>query len=94
MGMFVYCVSPPLQEQEYPGANCEPLWDEKWFDIYRKIQDKHKNLVLLGGIHEGDMAGAERLIKSLDPTGLYLTYTTNSKDNADRMLEYVEKWTD
>lgn len=75
-----------------PGANCEPLWDEKWFDIYRKIQDKKKNLVLLGGIAEGDMAGAERLIKSLDPTGLYIKCWSSTREKGEEMVETIARW--
>ena len=74
------------------GAGQAPLWGEKWFDIYRKIQDKKKNLVLLGGISENDLDGAERLIKSLDPTGTYISIWCSSPQNADRIVELIERW--
>lgn len=76
------------------GGGQPPLWDEQWIPMYQKIQSKGKNIVLMGGLSINNLKESERLVKSLDPTGLYLTYATNSKDNADRMLEYVEKWTD
>ncbi|MBQ4353506.1 MAG: hypothetical protein IJC71_01290 [Clostridia bacterium] len=78
--------------QWVPGAGNAPLWSEKWFDMYRKIQDKKKNLVLLGGLSEGDMAGAERLIKSLDPTGVFISCGFSSREKAEEMLENIEKW--
>ncbi len=68
------------------------LWDEKWFGLYKKIQDKNKNLVLHGGISERDMAGAERLVKSIDPTGVVLKCHCSSKEKAEEMLEKVTRW--
>lgn len=68
--------------------------DPVWFDLYRKIQDKKKNLVLLGAIGEWDMAGAERLIKSLDPTGLYLTCGCFTRERAEDMLEKIIRWSE
>lgn len=75
-----------------PGTGCEPLWDERWFPIYRKIQDKKKNLVLLGGINECDMAGAERLIKTLDPVGFYIKCWSSTKQRGEQMVQAVTKW--
>ena len=57
-----------------------------------KIQAKNKNLVLNGGLPVNDLKAAERLIKSLDPTGVYLSFTAPDKDTAERMVELVEKW--
>ena len=74
------------------GAGEAPLWDEKWFPLYKRIQEKNKNIVLLGGISEGDMAGAERLIKTLDPTGLFISVGCGSPERLDNMIELVEKW--
>ena len=74
-----------------PGAGKSELWDEKWFDLYRKIQDKKKNLVLLGGISERDEAGAEKLIKSLDPTGVYISFGCSSEDKAKEMVEKISR---
>lgn len=74
------------------GAGNEGLCSEKWFDLYRKIQDKKKNVVLLGGIDENDMAGAERLIKSLDPTGLYISAHFSSQQKAEDAVEKITKW--
>ena len=75
------------------GGGQPPLWDERWIPMYQKIQAKGKNLILMGGLSALDEAGSERLVKSLDPTGVYLTYVTNTKEKADRMVEKVEQWT-
>ena len=74
------------------GGGEAPLWDEKWFPLYRRIQDKKKNLVLLGGIIERDMAGMERLIKTLDPTGVYISAWFSSPEKAEEIIEKIETW--
>lgn len=74
------------------GDGEKPLWDEKWFPIYKKIQDKKKNIVLLGGYSERDEAGFERLIKTLDPTGLYISAGSSTPEKADELVEKVEIW--
>ncbi len=74
------------------GAGEAPLWDEKWFPLYRKIQDKKKNLVLSYGMSQYDEAGAERLIKSIDPVGVQILSYASDPAAAERMIENVEKW--
>ena len=75
------------------GDGQAPLWDEKWYPVYKKIQDKGKNLVLhKKAVSEDDLAGAERLIKTLDPTGVYLYTQFSSEDKAREMLENIERW--
>lgn len=76
------------------GDGKEPLYDPRWFALYKKIQDKNKNLVLLGGINENDLAGAERLIKSIDPTGVYISIACSSKGKAEEILEKVTRWSE
>ncbi|MBR2460197.1 MAG: hypothetical protein IKB34_03085 [Clostridia bacterium] len=76
------------------GDGERPLWDEKWFGLYKKIQDKKKNLVLLGGINERDMAGAERLIKSIDPTGVYISIWASGREKAEDIVEKVTRWSE
>ena len=75
------------------GGGQPPLCDERWFPLYKKIQDKKKNIVLMSGISANDMAGAERLIKTLDPTGVYISYQAGTVEKAEMMLENIEKWT-
>lgn len=76
------------------GGSNEPLWDEKWYGLYRKIQDKKKNLVLLNGIDENNMEGAERLIKSIDPTGVYISFGCSCKEKAEELLEKITRWSE
>ncbi len=76
------------------GAGKEPLYDPKWFDLYKKIQDKNKNLVLLNAINANDLASAERLIKSIDRKGVYISLTCSSKDKAEEMLEKITRWSE
>lgn len=80
--------------QWVPGDGQPQHWDEQWFRIYRKIQDKKKNLVLTGGLSDRDMAGAERLIKSIDPKGVCISADCSSPDGAKRLLENVERWSE
>lgn len=76
------------------GDGNAPLYDEKWFGLYKKIQDKKKNLVLLGAIGEHDMPGAERLIKSIDPVGTYISLGASSREKAEEMIEKIERWSE
>lgn len=76
-----------------PGAGQAPEWDEKWFPIYRKIQDKKKNLILRRGADEKDPKGMERLIKSIDPVGTYISSTAFScEENAQKMADDIARW--
>ncbi|MBQ4110030.1 MAG: hypothetical protein IJC74_04020 [Clostridia bacterium] len=75
------------------GGGQPSLWDEQWYPIYKKIQDKKKNIVLLATPPKDDET-AEKLIKTLDPTGVYVAMCLEGKDTADRFMEKVEKWTD
>ncbi|MCK9478665.1 MAG: hypothetical protein M0R40_04080 [Firmicutes bacterium] len=74
------------------GAGQPPLWAECWLDMYKKIQSKKKNLVLLDGLSEHDKTGAEKLIKTLDPTGLYISAGCCNKAAAERLTECVFSW--
>lgn len=77
--------------QWVPGAGNVPVLDEKWFDVYRKIQDKKKNIVL----HEvncRNLPAIERLVKTLDPTGVYLNSFCPNKDCAEEMFEKITRW--
>lgn len=76
------------------GAGETPLWDERWFDMYRKIQDKKKNIVLRLAINENEMAGAERLIKSIDPVGVYISVNCSCREKAEDILEKVTRWSE
>lgn len=79
--------------QWVPGAGQLPKWDEKWIPLLQKIQAKNKNIVLNNGLSLNDLKASEKLIKSLDPTGVYISFTAPDRDTAERMVELVEKWT-
>lgn len=74
------------------GTGNSPLYSEKWLELYRRIQDKKKNLVLLGAISEHDMGSAERLCKSIDPVGVYFSVWASTKEKAEEIVESIEKW--
>lgn len=77
------------------GAGNEPVTDEKWFGMYKKIQDKKKNLVFLNDVNERDMAGMERLIKSIDPTGVYIKIPhVSSEAKAEEIFEKITRWSE
>jgi len=76
------------------GGSNEPVWDEKWFSLYRKIQDKKKNLVLLPGISENEPEKAERLIKSIDPAGTCISIFCSSKEKAEDLFEKIIRWSE
>ena len=76
------------------GAGNEPLYSEKWFPLYKKIQDKKKNLVLLGAINENTVDAAEPLFKTLDPTGFYMSIGCGSKEAAETVLEKITRWSE
>lgn len=76
------------------GAGNEPLYSEKWFPLYKKIQDKKKNLVLLGPINENTVDAAEPLFKTLDPTGFYMSIGCGSKEGAEMVLEKITRWSE
>ncbi len=75
-----------------PGAGEAPEWDAKWFDVIRKIQDKKKNVILIRGISENDVEGAERFYKTVDPTGVFVAGNFSSEEKANEMLENINRW--
>ena len=80
--------------QWVPGDGRPHTADPAWFDIFRRIQDKKKNLVLLGAISEDNIDRAERLIKSIDPTGVYISCHFSSRERAEDMLEKITRWSE
>ena len=74
------------------GDGKPPLTDPCWFDLYKKIQDKKKNLVLLDPIRGDNLPEIERLVKTLDPTGVFLAGWVGSADDCKRFVEDVTRW--
>ena len=79
-----------IQWVSSPGE--EPLWDKRWFGLYQKIQDKKKNVVLSKGLDPADLASAERLIKSVDPTGFYISVSCSDRRQAETLYESILRW--
>ena len=77
-----------------PGSGNDPLTSKKWFPLYQKIQEKNKNLVLLGAINEKNLDAAEPLIKTLDPKGLYISVNCSCKEKAENILEKITLWSE
>ncbi len=76
------------------GDGHEPLTDAKWLGLYKKIQDQKKNIVLLGKEYMlwRDLAALERLVKTLDPAGLYIELKCPSRAVAEDLLEKITAW--
>ena len=84
---------PRLNGIQWTAGDGKPeLTDPCWFDMYKKIQDKKKNIVLLGAIRGNALPEVERLIKTLDPTGLYLSGWVGTADDCERFVETVARW--
>lgn len=77
-----------------PGAGQAPEWDEKWFPIYRKIQDKKVNLILRRGASEKDVKGMEKLIKTVDPAGTYISAVFSCEEKALEMADNIARWSE
>jgi len=74
--------------QWVPGDGNEQNGSEKWFELYRKIQAKGKNLVLTGVKPEY----IERLLRNISSKGLYLMAECDSESEADDLLANIKKW--
>lgn len=74
------------------GAGNALYYDEKWFELYRKIQDKKKNLVLLFYDFDEDINKLEPMIKTLDPTGVCLQFGCPTQKYAEELLEKITVW--
>lgn len=74
------------------GDGQASLFDEQWFPLYKKIQDKNKNIVLLCPSKYPDLESAEKLIKTLEPTGVYIAIGLDTKDEAENFIQLVDKW--
>lgn len=72
-----------------PGAGNAEITDEKWYPLYKKIQEKGKNLVILGAKPEG----IEKLLSNISSKGLFLHTSCSSEDEAKQLINKVEKWT-
>jgi 5-methyltetrahydrofolate--homocysteine methyltransferase len=69
--------------QWVPGDGSAPVWDEKWFPLYEKIQAAGKILVLHGFYTAED---ALKVIKNFSPKGLWLSASFGSEEEAEELL--------
>ena len=65
--------------QWVPGDGSPPVWDEKWFPMYDKIQAANKCLVLHG---VNTVENALLLCDRLSPKGLYLHMNLDTEEEA------------
>lgn len=62
--------------------------DEKWFSLYRKIQDKGKKLILRSVAPES----IEKLLENISPKGLFFSVQAQSEEEALEIEKKVAKW--
>lgn len=70
-----------------PGAGNPEVDSPVWLDLYRKIQEQGKLLVLLDSRKEG----VEYLVRHLKPKGLLIRTSCNSEDEARILLKKVSQ---
>lgn len=69
------------------GAGNADIGSSDWYELYHKMQQKGKGIVLLG-VQPGDVT---RLLRELEPGGLYLSTACDTPDEAKRLEEEVSK---
>ena len=74
---------------QWVSGSAQPdVTDSCWFPMYKKIQEKKKNIVLLSA----NPAGIENLLNNIDSTGLFIMTEAKSKEEADALIKNSEKW--
>ena len=70
--------------QWVPGDGNAPVWDEKWYPIYEKVQAAGKVLILHGfySTYEHILS----LCREFSPKGLWLSVELDSKEQAEELL--------
>lgn len=79
---------PKPVEDPQTGLFCQNQGSEEWFPLYRKIQERGKNLVLLYVPSED----IEKLLGNLSSRGLFISTNCNSEEEARDLLKMVERW--
>ena len=65
------------------GSGKAPVWDEKWYPLYEKIQSAGKSLVL----HEmGSIENTLKICKNFSPKGLWMSVTLDTEEEAAELL--------
>jgi len=70
--------------QWVPGAGSDPVWNERWFPMYEKIQAAGKVLAL--DCYGGSKDQILNICKKLSPKGLWLTAHLDSEEDAKEIL--------
>lgn len=83
----IQCV-PGAALSQRTGEFHSTFFSETWLPVYKKIQDKGKNLVLTE-VHPSEI---DDLLGYLSPKGLYIASSCNTEDEAVELLKKVAKW--
>jgi hypothetical protein len=75
--------------QWVPGTGNPGTDSEKWYPLYRRIQERGMRLVLNGVAP----SAVERLLRDLQPEGLLLTVHCETEAEARELLKKAEAWT-
>jgi hypothetical protein len=75
--------------QWIPGAGNPPVGSEKWFPMFRRIQERGKRLVL----QYMDKADVENVLRNISSRGLLIETACDSEDEAREMIVKCESWT-
>ncbi|MCK9479617.1 MAG: hypothetical protein M0R40_09015 [Firmicutes bacterium] len=71
-----------------PGAGNPGPGNECWLPMYKRIQERGKNIVLLGV----EPKQVEKLLQELSPKGIYMRVRCQSEDESKELLKNAEKW--
>jgi hypothetical protein len=72
-----------------PGDGQPGGCDERWYPLYKRIQEKGKKLI----ITYVDPAKIEKLLDNISPEGVFLSgVRCDTEDEARRLIKMVEKW--
>jgi len=83
----IQCV-PGATLSERTGEFHSTFYSETWIPVYKKIQEKGKNLVLTE-VHPSEI---DDLLGCLSPKGLYIASSCKTENEARELLKKIEKW--
>jgi 5-methyltetrahydrofolate--homocysteine methyltransferase len=71
-----------------PGSGQPGVFSEKWFPMYKKIQQKGKNLVLMSD----EFFDIENVLQNISSKGLFISTSCKSKEDAIYLLDKAKKY--